>query len=43
MKTKILSFAKANAVVLIAALAALVTSFIIPPDSAYLDYFDFKT
>ena len=43
MKTKILSFAKANAVVLIAAFAALVTSFIIPPDSAYLDYFDFKT
>ena len=43
MKTKIISFAKANAVVLIAALAAVVTSFIIPPDRAYLDYFDFKT
>ena len=43
MKTKIISFAKANAVVLIAALAAVVTSFIVPPDSRYLDYFDFKT
>ena len=43
MKTKIISFAKANAVVLIAALAATVTSFIIPPDTAYLNYFDFKT
>ena len=34
---------KANAVVTIAAFAALVTSFIIPPDREYLDYFDFKT
>lgn len=40
---KTLSFIKANAVTLIAALAALITSFIIPPDKAYLDYFDFKT
>ena len=55
MKTKIISFfksvdrektigfIKANAVVLIAALAALVTSFIVPPDRQYLGYFDFKT
>ena len=43
MKTKIISFAKANAVVLIAAFAALVTSLIIPPDREYLGYFDFKT
>ena len=43
MKTKILSFAKANAVVLIAALAATVTSFIVPPDREYLGYFDLKT
>ena len=43
MKTKILSFAKANAVVLIAALAAIVTSFIVPPDREYLGYFDWKT
>ena len=43
MKTKIISFAKANAVVLIAAVAAVVTSFIVPPDKEYLGYFDFKT
>ena len=43
MKTKIISFAKANAVVLIAAFAAIVTSFIVPPDREYLGYFDFKT
>jgi len=40
---KILSFAKANAVMLIAALLAVITSFIVPPDEAYLGYFDFKT
>ena len=40
---KILSFSKKNAVVLIAALCALITSFIIPPDKEYLGYFDFKT
>ena len=40
---KILSFAKSNAVMLIAALAAIITSFIIPPDKEYIDYFDFKT
>ena len=43
MKTKIISFAKTNAVVLIAAFAALVTSFIVPPDREYLGYFDWKT
>ena len=43
MKTKILSFAKANAVVIIAAMAALITAFIVPPDREYLGYFDFKT
>ncbi len=41
--TKILNFAKSNAVVLIAALAALITSIIVPPDGEYLGYFDFKT
>ena len=41
--TKVLSFAKKNAVVLIAALAAIVTSMIVPPDERYIDYFDFKT
>ncbi len=40
---KILSFAKKNAVMLIAALAAVITSVIIPPDRQYIDYFDFKT
>lgn len=36
-------FAKHNAVLLIAITAAVITSFIVPPDSAYLGYFDFKT
>jgi Na+/H+ antiporter NhaD/arsenite permease-like protein len=36
-------FAKHNAVLLIAIAAAVITSFIVPPDSAYLGYFDFKT
>ena len=40
---KVLGFVKANAVMLIAALLALVTSVIIPPDSEYAGYFDFKT
>lgn len=43
MKTKIINFAKSNAVMLIAAFAAAVTSCIIPPDELYLGYFDFKT
>ena len=43
MKTKIKSFVKANAVVVIAACAAILTSFIVPPDAEYLNYFDFKT
>ena len=43
MKTKIISFAKTNAVVIIAAFAALVTSFVVPPDREYLGYFDWKT
>ena len=40
---KIWSFAKTNAVMLIAFVAAVVTSIIVPPDRKYLDYFDFKT
>jgi Na+/H+ antiporter NhaD/arsenite permease-like protein len=36
-------FAKKNVVMVIAAAAALVTALIIPPDKAYVDYFDFKT
>ncbi len=40
---KILTFAKNNAVMLIAALCAVITCFIVPPDEQYIDYFDFKT
>ena len=40
---KVLTFLKDNAVLMIAILAAAVTSFIVPPDKEYLDYFDFKT
>ena len=36
-------FIKKNTVMLVAFVAAVVTCFIIPPDKAYLDYFDFKT
>ena len=39
----IIGFVKKNAVMTIALLAALITCFIIPPDSSYLGYFDFKT
>ncbi len=37
------AFVKKNAVVLIALFAALTTSFIVPPDAKYLDYFDYRT
>ena len=43
IKREVLSFIKQNAVLLIALAAATVTSFIVPPDNAYLGYFDFKT
>ena len=36
-------FVKKNAVTCIALLAAIITSFIIPVDKAYVDYFDYKT
>ena len=36
-------FVKKNAVMVIAMVAAMVTCFIVPPDRAYLDYFDVKT
>ena len=36
-------FVKKNAVMVIAMVAAIVTCFIVPPDKAYLDYFDVKT
>ena len=36
-------FVKSNAVLVIAFLAALITSIIVPPDAKYLEYFDFCT
>ncbi len=39
----LLRFIRANAVLCIAMLAAAVTSVIVPPDAAYLGYFDLKT
>ncbi len=42
-KQKIITFLKQNTVMLVALFAAAVTCFIVPPDEAYLDYFDFKT
>ncbi len=36
-------FAKKNAVMLIAFLAAVITSFFVPPDAEYIGYFDFRT
>ncbi len=40
---RIIGFLKKNAVLCIAVLAGIVTSCIVPPDSTYLGYFDFKT
>ncbi len=40
---KALRFLKKNIVLVIAALAAAITSFIVPPDKKYLSYFDYKT
>jgi len=42
-RLKALRFVKKNTVFCIAAVAAVVTCFFVPPDRAYLDYFDFKT
>ncbi len=42
-KDHILGFIAKNTVMMVALLAALVTSFIVPPDKEYLGYFDFKT
>ena len=41
--SKLVQLIKKNIVMFVALLAALVTMFIIPPDRAYLDYFDVKT
>ena len=40
---KVLKFVKKNLVFCIAALAAIVTGFFVPPDKEYLDYFDLNT
>ena len=36
-------FVKKNVVMVVAMAAALITCFLVPPDAAYLDYFDLKT
>ena len=41
--SKVIAYAKKNAVMLIALFAAVITSVIVPPDGEYLGYFDFKT
>ncbi len=43
MKKSVIIFIKKNIVLVIAIIAAIVTSIIIPPDSKYISYFDFKT
>ena len=40
---RLFSFIKRNAVLFVAIFAALLTSFIVPPDKIYLSYFDWKT
>ena len=40
---KLLNFLKAHVVMAVALAAAVVTSFIVPVDAAYMGYFDFKT
>ena len=40
---QLVSFVKKNTVMLVALVAAIVTSIVIKPDAAYVGYFDFKT
>lgn len=42
-RADIVAFLKKNAVLCVALVAALVTCVIVPPDSGYLDYFNWKT
>ncbi len=42
-KDHVIHFIANNTVMVVALLAAVITSFIVPPDAAYLDYFDVKT
>lgn len=41
--TYVIKFIKKNTVLVIAMIAAIITSIIVPPDMEYLNYFDFKT
>lgn len=43
IKEKVKELLKENVVLIIAFIAAVITSFIVPPDEEYLNYFDFKT
>ena len=43
IKTKFISFASKNFVLVIAATLAIISCFIVRPDAQYLEYFDFKT
>ena len=43
LKASVIGFVKKNPVLCIAAALAVVTSVIVPPDSAYVGYFDFRT
>lgn len=40
---KLMSMVRKNTVAVVAFVAALITVFVVPPDSEYLGYFDFKT
>ena len=41
--SKIKSWCRANAMLVISLLAAIVTAFFVPPDRDYLGYYDLKT
>ena len=41
--SKVKAFVKKNPVVTVAAVAALITMFLVPPDAQYLTYFDWRT
>lgn len=43
IKTKFISFASKNFVLVIAATLAIISCFIVKPDAQYIEYFDFKT
>ncbi|MBE6645997.1 MAG: citrate transporter [Ruminococcaceae bacterium] len=40
---RVITFVRTNVVMVIAAALAIITSFIVPPDEKYIEYFDFKT